>query len=70
MEKIVRRNRRRRARLTKLAQAMIRCASPDIYFAQNDGLQQIGLPVSESAGYACIAPEQIYAVARIKANIL
>jgi hypothetical protein len=58
-----------RARLSKLAQAMVRCATPDIYFAQNDGWQQINLPLSDSSQYASIAPEQIYALARIKTKI-
>jgi hypothetical protein len=66
MESINKRKKSRRARLTQLAQAMVRYASPDVYFNQNERLQQVNLPLSASGEYVCIVPEQILTLARIK----
>lgn len=66
MESITKRKITRKARLTQLAQTLESCASPDVYFAQNEGLQQVNLPLSESGGYVCIAPEQIFTLAHIE----
>jgi hypothetical protein len=64
MEK-TKRKKSRKARLTQLAQTLVRCAIPDVYLPQAERLQQANLPTSQP-DYACIAPEQIIALARIE----
>ena len=66
MEKNGKRKKSRKERLAKLAQTLVGCASPDVYFAQNDRLQQVNLSLPESGSYMCIAPEQIFTLARVK----
>jgi hypothetical protein len=68
MEKIAKRKKSRRDRLTQLAQAMVRCASPDVYFVQNGRLQQVNLPPSEPGDYVCIVPDQIYTLALMESQ--
>jgi hypothetical protein len=53
-------------RLTQLAQTLVSCAGPDVYFAQNERLQHVNVPPSESGDYVCIVPEQIFTLARIE----
>jgi hypothetical protein len=57
-------------RLKQLAHTLVRCAGPDVYFAQNERLQQFNLPPSEPGGYTCIAPEQIFTLARMENHIV
>ena len=66
MQKMVERKKSRRDRLTQLAQTLVSCASPDVYLAQNERLQQVNLPSSEAGDYVCIVPEQIFTLARIE----
>jgi len=66
MEKIGKRERSRIDRMTQLAQTMISCAGPDVYFAQNERLQQVNLPSPESADYMYVVPEQIFTLARVE----
>jgi len=71
MESIAKQEKSRKARLTQLAQTLVSCASPDVYFAQNESLQQVNLPLSESREYVCIVPEQIFALAHmVNHNVL
>ena len=53
-------------RLTQLAQTLVRCAGPDVYFAQNERLQQVNLPSPESADYTYVVPEQIFTLAWVE----
>jgi hypothetical protein len=56
---------RRPRRINRLAHAMEECASPDIYFAQNDRLTQISTLVCEQTNYISFAPEQLLMLARV-----
>jgi hypothetical protein len=55
-----------KGQLKQLAHTLVSCASPDVYFAQNEILQQANLPSSELGDYICIAPEQIFTLARME----
>jgi len=66
MDTIAKRKKSRRDRLTLLAQSLVSCASPDVYLAPNERLQQVNLPASETGDYVCIVPEQIFTLARIE----
>jgi hypothetical protein len=66
MEKTGKRRKSRKERLARLAQALVRCAGPDVYFAQTEQLQQAGLPTFEPGGYVCIVPEQIFTLAKVE----
>jgi len=66
MESITKREKTRKVRLTQLARTLGSCAGPDVYFAQNESLQQLNLPLSESEGYLCIAPEQIFTLTHME----
>lgn len=66
MQKIVRRGKSRKDRLTRLAQALVRCAVPDVYFSQTERLQQVSSPSFQSGDYVCIVPEQIVTLARVE----
>ena len=65
MKKTDKRRKSRRTRLAKLAQALVRCAGPDVYFAQSEALQQVNIPSWESGAYACV-PEQLFVLASVK----
>lgn len=66
MEKNSKSKKSRRARLAQLAQALVRCAGPDVYFAQSEVFQQINIVPPESAGGTCIVPEQLFILARVE----
>ena len=66
MEKIGNRRKSRKERLTRLAQALVRCAGPDVYFSQAERLQQVSLPSFEPGAYVCIVPDQIVTLARVE----
>ncbi len=66
MEKIGKQKKSRTDRLTQLAQTLVCCAGPDVYFAQNERLQQVNLPSPESADYMYVVPEQIFTLARVE----
>ena len=66
MEKIGKQKKSRTDRLTQLAQTMISCASLDVYFSQNETLQQVNLPPPELADYMYVVPEQIFTLARVE----
>lgn len=66
MQKIVRRKESRKGRLTRLAQALVRYAVPDVYFSQTESLQQVSLPSFKSGDYVCVVPEQIVTLARVE----
>ena len=66
MEKIGKRGKSRIDGMTQLAQTMISCAGPDVYFFQNDTLQQVSLPPPELADYMYVVPEQILTLARVE----
>jgi hypothetical protein len=66
MEKTYKREKSRIDRMTQLAQTMISCASPDVYFSQNETLQQVNLPAPEPTDYTYLAPEQIFTLARVE----
>jgi len=66
MEKNGKRKKSRKERLAKLAQTLVGCASPDVYFAQNERLQQVNLPPPEPTDYMYIVPEQIFTLARVE----
>jgi hypothetical protein len=66
MQKTGKRKKSGTGRLKQLAQTLVSCAGPDVYFAQNDRLQQFNLPSNEPGGYMCIAPEQLFTLARIE----
>jgi len=56
----------RKERLTRLAYSLVNFTSPDIYLAQNGSLQQVNLLPNDAANYACVAPEQLFVLARIE----
>jgi secreted trypsin-like serine protease len=58
--------RSRSTRLTKLAQALVRCAGPDVYFTQNEGFQQVNISSWEPGAWTCVVPEQLLVLARVK----
>ena len=66
MEKVGKREKSRIYRMTQLAQTMVNCPSPDVYFAQNGSLQQVNLPAPEPTNYTYLAPEQIFTLARLE----
>jgi hypothetical protein len=66
MEKIGKQKKSRTDRLTQLAQTLVCCAGPDVYFAQNERLQQVNLPPPELTDYMYIVPEQIFTLARVE----
>lgn len=66
MENNSKRGKSRKARLGQLAQAMIRCASPDAYFIQSGTYQQINVPPFKSGDYTGISPEQLLMLARVR----
>jgi len=66
MEKINKRKKSRKERFTRLSQVLVLYASPDIYFSQAEKLQQVNVPSCELGDYMCIAPEQIYTLARVE----
>jgi hypothetical protein len=66
MEKSSKHKKSRTDHLKKLAQTVAGCASPDVYFAQNDRLQQFDSLPCEPGSYMCIAPEQMFTLARIE----
>jgi len=66
MKKIDKVRKSRRTRLARLAQALVRCAGPEVYFSQSDGLQQVNMPSWEPVAYTCVVPEQLLVLARVK----
>jgi hypothetical protein len=66
MEKTGKRKKAGTERLTQLAQTMVCCAGPDIYFAQNERFQQVNLLPNEPADYMCVVPERIFTLARVE----
>jgi hypothetical protein len=66
MEKIGKQKKSRTDRMTQLAQTLVCCAGPDVYFAQNERLQQVNLPPPEPTDYMYIVPEQIFTLARVE----
>lgn len=66
MQQISKRKKSGTARLKQLAQTLVSCAGPDVYFAQNEGLPQFHLPSGEAGAYTCITPEQIFTLARME----
>lgn len=66
MENIGKRKKSRKDRLTRLAQALVRCAGPDVYFSRNEGLQPVNLPRPEPVDYTYVVPEQIFTLARVE----
>jgi len=65
MKRIEKRRKSRRTKLTRLAQALRRCAGPDVYFTQSEALQQVNIPSLESGAFACV-PEQLFVLAHVK----
>jgi len=66
MKKTDKARRLRRPRLTKLAQALVRCAGPDVYLTQGEGFQQVSISSWEPGAWMCIVPEQLFVLARVK----
>jgi len=66
MEKIDKQKKSRTDRLTQLAQTLVCCAGLDVYFAQNQRLQQVDSLPPEYAGYTDVAPEQIFVLSRLE----
>lgn len=66
MENIAKRKKSRKDRLTRLAQALVRCAGPDVYFSQNEGFQPVNLQPPGPADYMYVVPEQILTLARVE----
>jgi hypothetical protein len=66
MEKNGKRGKSRKARLGQLAQALVNCATPDVYFIPGETFQQINVQPFKSGDYTGIAPEQLLMLARVK----
>ena len=66
MEKIGKQKKSGTDRMTQLAQTLVSCAGPDVYFAQNERWQQANFLPPELADYVYVVPEQILTLARVE----
>jgi hypothetical protein len=55
-----------KARMGRLAKALVNCATPDVYFDCGESLQQINVLPFESGDYTAIAPEQLWMLTRVQ----
>jgi hypothetical protein len=66
MENNGKRGKYRNVRLGQLAQALVICATPDVYFNPGEPFQQINVPPFKSGDFTAVTPEQLFMLARVK----